>query len=193
MNSVIHLQAYRAVSSSMLVLVDLQEDAASFETERALANCRLALAHARANDVPVAFTRRVVGSPFASGTSSSQWIEGFQPWGVDMIFERERPSCYASPNFDEVVTRAGGHFVFAGLAGETSCLSTVVEASHRGHRATFLEDASACYGFGGISSADVQRVVAKIIALYGEQTSTARWIRATMSSAARSEERERGR
>jgi nicotinamidase-related amidase len=70
-----------------LVLVDLQQEyiaaprvLAPEETKGALANCRAALAHARAMGIPVAFAR---------------WIEGFEPHGIDMIFERNRPSCYA--------------------------------------------------------------------------------------------------
>jgi nicotinamidase-related amidase len=197
MSPVLHLQAYRTRQAPMLVLVDLQQEhrAAGRDTEHALANCRLALAHARAKEMPVAFVRRMTGSPLAPEKPSSSWIEGFQPWGVDMIFERRDSSCYASANFDEVITRAGGYFAFAGLGGESSGLATAVDAAHRGHRVTYLSDASVSNRLGDIASGDVHRVVAEIIAGYGERMSTERWIKATSAliNRDRGEERERVR
>ena len=70
-------------------------------------NCRAALAHARAMGLPVAFVRWIDRTPlFNKATRFSRWIEGFEPHGVDMIFERNRPSCYASADFAEVMARA---------------------------------------------------------------------------------------
>ena len=112
MSSVIDLRAY--VNPSViqtLVLVDLQQEyiasprvLALEETKGALANCRAALAHARAMGLPVAFARWIDRTPlFNKATRFSRWIEGFEPHGVDMIFERNRPSCYASADFAEVM------------------------------------------------------------------------------------------
>ena len=110
MSSVIDLRAY--VNPSViqtLVLVDLQQEyiasprvLALEETKGALANCRAALAHARAMGLPIAFARWIDRGPlFNKATRFSRWIEGFEPHGVDMIFERNRPSCYASTDFAE--------------------------------------------------------------------------------------------
>ena len=112
MSSVIDLRAY--VNPSViqtLVLVDLQQEyiasprvLALEETKGALANCRAALAHARAMGLPVAFVRWIDRTPlFNKASRFSRWIEGFEPHGVDMIFERNRPSCYASADFAEVI------------------------------------------------------------------------------------------
>ena len=125
MSSVIDLRAY--VNPSVvqtLVLVDLQQEyiaaprvLALEETKGALANCRAALAHARAMGIPVAFARWIDRTPlFNKATRFSRWIEGFEPHGVDMIFERNRPSCYTSTDFAEVIGSGGGSFVLAGFA-----------------------------------------------------------------------------
>ena len=154
MNSVVDLRAY--VNPSVvptLVLVDLQREyiasprvLAVEGANEALANCRAALTHARAMGFPVAYVRWINRSSlFNAATPFSRWIEGFEPHGVDMIFERNRPSCYASPDFAEVMTEGGGNFVLAGFAGEAACLATAIEAFHRGHTVTFLADASASH------------------------------------------------
>jgi nicotinamidase-related amidase len=188
MSSVIDLRAY--VNPSViqtLVLVDLQQEyiasprvLALEDTKGALANCRAALAHARAMGLPVAFARWIDRTPlFNKATRFSRWIEGFEPHGVDMIFERNRPSCYASNDFAEVMSAGGGSFVLAGFAGEAACLATAIEAFHRGHTVTYLADASASHALDDISEKEVHRVVAGVAGLYGEVLTTGAWIART--------------
>jgi nicotinamidase-related amidase len=188
MSSVIDLRAY--VNPSViqtLVLVDLQQEyiasprvLALEETKGALANCRAALAHARAMGLPVAFARWIDRTPlFNKATRFSRWIEGFEPHGVDMIFERNRPSCYASADFAEVMSSGGGRFVLAGFAGEAACLATAIDGYHRGHSITYLADASASHALNDIAASDVHRVIANVAGLYGEVTTTGSWIKRT--------------
>ena len=161
MSSVIDLRAY--VNPSViqtLVLVDLQQEyiasprvLALEETKSALANCSAALAHARAMGLPVAFVRWIDRTPiFNKASPFSRWIEGFQPHGVDMVFERNRPSCYASADFAEVIGGGGGNFVLAGFAGEAACLATAIDGFHRGHSITFLADASASHKLNDVAA-----------------------------------------
>lgn len=188
MSSVIDLRAY--VNPSVvqtLVLVDLQQEyiasprvLALEETKGALANCRAALAHARAMGLPVAFVRWIDRTPiFNKASRFSRWIEGFEPHGVDMIFERNRPSCYASADFAEVIGGGGGSFVLAGFAGEAACLATAIDGFHRGHGITFLADASASHALDDIAAKDVHRVVSTVAGLYGEVLTTKSWIART--------------
>ena len=129
---------------------------------------------------PVAFVRWTGQSPlFNAATRFSRWIEGFEPWGSDMIFERSKPSCYASAPFCDVMECGGGSFVLAGFAGETACLATAIDAFSRGHRLTFLADASASHRLDEIGSNDVHQVVTKVIELYGDVLGTRTWISAT--------------
>src|ERR1043165_2691213 len=188
MSSVIDLRAY--VNPSVvqtLVLVDLQQEytasprvLALENTKGALANCRAALAHARAMGLPVAFVRWIDRTPlFNKATRFSRWIEGFEPHGVDLVFERNRPSCYASADFAEVMGEGGGSFVLAGFAGEAACLATVIDGYHRGHSITYLTDASASHALEDVAADEVQRVVSNVMALYGEVTTTRSWIART--------------
>ena len=188
MSSVIDLRAY--VNPSVvqtLVLVDLQQEyiaaprvLALEESKGALANCRAALTHARAMGLPVAFVRWMDKTPlFNRASRFSRWIEGFEPHGVDMIFERNRPSCYASADFAEVMSGGGGSFVLAGFAGEAACLATAIDAFHRDHTVTFLADASASHALDDVTARDVHRVVSNIAGLYGEVLTTKGWIART--------------
>ncbi len=195
-SSVIDLWSYADPSDApTLVLVDLQQEYLSppralavTGCRAALTNCALALAHARRHGFPVAFVRWVGRSPyFNPATRFGSWIDGFQPTGADMVFERDRPSCYASESFEEVIGHSGGNIILAGFAGETACLSTAIDAFHRGHRVLYLADASASHSLEEIDAATVQRTVSKIVKLYGDAVDTQTWINSTSKRMRRQE------
>jgi nicotinamidase-related amidase len=188
MSTVIPLRAYvNAENIPTLVLIDLQQEylastraLALSDTSPALDNCRSALSHARAMGFPVAFVRWLGRSAFFNpATPFARWIDGFEPVRTDMVFERDRPSCYANASFAEVMSNSSGNFVIAGFAGEAACLSTAIDAFHRGHRFTFLPDASASHALDDIAAPDVHRTVTQIISSYGDVAATQSWIAAT--------------
>ena len=185
MKNVVNLRSYTNVPLiPTLVLLDLQQEYVASPrlysipgAERALENCRQALAHSRRMGFPVAFLRMIGRSPFFNPVLSySNWIPGFEPLTSEMVFERSKPSCYANREFAHAMTEGGGHFVLAGFSGEAGCLATAVEAFHRGHRVTYLADASASLGLNQISAPTVHETVAQLIGLYGEVTTTQSWI-----------------
>jgi len=184
MNEVINLRAYTSPSNvPTLVLMDLQQEhlasprAFGGDLGEVLANCRAVLLRARAGGLPVAFSRLLPRPHSVEAVApSAQWIDGFAPTRADMIFDRDKPSCYASTEFADVIGLGSRHFVLAGFAGETSCLATAIDAFHRGHRVTFLSDASASRPFGGYDAAAAHHAVTELIALYGSVTTTAAWI-----------------
>src|ERR1700761_5739727 len=146
-----------------LVLVDLHEggtgpdwsDHAVLRT--ALENCRAALDFARQREFPVAFVRHVSPSrSFLSMNASPSWLRDFRPARTEMIFERHMASCYASNEFAQMA-RCGGPFVLAGIFGETSCLTTLMDGHARNHVYTYLADASVSRVRDGLTSADVHR------------------------------------
>jgi len=195
--SIINFRAYanpRTVPT--LVLVDLQQEyiaesrALALEgAPAALERCRVALEHARANGFPVAFLRWIDNAPFFNPNSRfARWIEGFEPHGCDMIFERNRPSCYASREFAEFMGRNGQPVVMAGFAGETACLSTAIDAFHRGHSFTYLQDASASHRLDNTDADNAHRAVSDIIRLYGEVLDTRSWVDATQFAQVRTSE-----
>jgi nicotinamidase-related amidase len=185
MKNVVNLRSYANKSVvPTLVLLDLQQEYIASPrlfaipgVESALENCRTVLHHARQVGLPVAFLRMVGRSPFFNpALSYSKWISGFAPVNSDMVFERSKPSCYASREFSNAMTEGGGHFVLAGFSGEAACLSTVMEAFHRGHHVTFLADASASHGLDQIAPQSVHETVVQLIGLFGEVTTASQWI-----------------
>lgn len=186
MNEVIYLRALQDSSvAPCLVLVDLQQEyvagsrlMALPHANAALDNCRAALDYARSKGLPVAFIRQFSrhSAYFNPATAFSGWIGGFEPTGTDMVFERESPSCYSSTPFAQFMESCGGHFVLAGFAGETACLSTAIDAFHRRHHFSYLADASASHGLGDLSAAEVQKAVTSIVGVYGEIITTRDWM-----------------
>jgi nicotinamidase-related amidase len=184
MSSVVDLRTYVSASSSrLLVMVDLQ--AANFDEmardrasdlTRSLENSIAAIRHARSLGIPVAFTRQA-GSRIERSAQSA-WISGFEPKRSDMVFEREQPSCYSNQLFEDVASRIGS-FTIAGLVAEEICLATAIDASHRGHKVTFLSDASVSRGRPNSNSQTVHDLTTKAIELFAETVSTRRWLVAT--------------
>jgi nicotinamidase-related amidase len=188
-SSVVNLRVFaNSASVPTVVFVDMQQEylaaprmLAIADIDLALSNCRRILLHCRTIGLPVAFTRFVGESAFFNSASPfGRWIEGFEPQRNEMIFERSSPSCYASERFTAMMGQSPGGFVIAGFAGESACLSTLVDAHHRRHRAIFLHDASASHALDDISAADVHRVVSKISGVYGEVYETSEWIASTL-------------
>jgi len=176
------------LTAPTVVMIDLQQEyvapprrMAVPDATEALVHCRRVLAHARTMGFPVAFMKWVTRAPFFNAaTRFSQWIDGFSPLGTEMVFERELPSCFASHDFASVMDEgAGGNIVLAGFAGESACLSTVIDAYHRGHRVTFLTDASASHALDAFTAPNVHQMLSKVLGLYGGVATTAEWINAT--------------
>ncbi len=186
MSSVIDLRSYvSAANSRLLVMVDLQErnydelakDRAS-DLTRSLDNCMLAIRHARNLGLPIAFTRQADHPGLTERPAQSAWISGFEPKRSDMVFERQQPSCYANQLFDDIVSRVGG-FAIAGLVAEETCLATAIDASHRGHRVTFLSDASVSRGRRKTDSQAVHILATRTIELFADIATTRHWLVAT--------------
>jgi hypothetical protein len=66
------------------------------------------------------------------------------------------------------------------LAGEPSCLSTLIDAFHRNHKVTYLCDASASHALEDVSADEIHRAVSKISGLYGDVCETDDWIASTL-------------
>ncbi len=188
-NNVVRLRPFvDPLTVPTVVLVDLQQEYVAAprrmavpDASAALAQCSLLLEHARAMGFPVAFMKRVTHAPFFNAaTRFSHWIDGFSPLPTEMVFERELPSCYANSDFACFMNEgAGVNIVLAGFAGESACLSTVIDAYHRGHRVTFLADASASHAVETVTASNVHSLLSKVLGLYATVATTAEWIEAT--------------
>ncbi len=176
----------RPRSVPVLVLVDMQQEYAIAgrplalpRIGPALENCRRALGHARNSGIQVAYVRWIGAPLFQAGTRFARWIEGFEPQLCDMIFDRDRPSCYASPAFADVMERGSPPLVVAGFAGEAACLATAIDGYHRGQDVTFLCDASASHALDGIAAEDIHRSVSAVLRAFADVTDTQAWIDAS--------------
>jgi nicotinamidase-related amidase len=171
----------------LVVFVDMQQEylaqprlLAISEIDRALDNCRQVLDHSRRIGLPVAFVRMFSESVFFNrATPFVRWIDGFEPYRNEMVFERATPSCYSCEPFAAMVSQSRGGIVLAGFSGEAACLSTLIDAFHRNHKVTFLCDASASHALDELSADDVHRAVSTISGVYAEVCKTAEWIAAT--------------
>jgi len=187
MSHVVDLRAYLTPAPSpTLVLIDLQQDHIAgarmlphVERAEALANCSSALAHARRMGFPIAFVRSSRNVGGFGPPPMPRWIERFEPHGSDMVFDRDKPSCFSNPLFADVMQTQGGPIVLAGFAGETGCLSTAIDAHHRGHDVLFLADASASHPLGPLAASAVHAALVEVIRLYGAVTETRLWMRTT--------------
>ena len=189
MTSIVSLRTFANSSSvPIVVFVDMQQEylaqprlLAISGIDSALDNCRKVLDHARQVGLPVAFTRTVSESPFFNrATPFVRWIEGFEPWRNEMVFERASPSCYSSEPFTALVNQSRGGMLLVGFAGESACLSTLIDAFHRNHKVTYLCDASASHALDDMPADDVHRAVSRISGLYGEVYETTDWIASTL-------------
>jgi len=188
-NTIVDFRSYTTARGvPTLVFVDMQKEylaaprmMAIPEIAEALANCRKLLDHAREFGLPVAFVRWLdrAGPFFNQATPFAGWIEGFEPQRNEMIFERKRPSCFASDGFAQFMDHGGKDVVLAGFAGEAACLATAIDGFHRGHTISFLADASASHALDDIAANDVHRVVSTVAGLYGEVLTTKGWIART--------------
>ena len=128
MNTIVDFRSYTTARGvPTVVFVDMQKEylatprlIAIPEIDDALANCRKLLAHARECGLPVAFVRWLDrATPFFNqATPFAGWIEGFEPQRNEMIFQRNRPSCYSSDGFAQFMDHGDKDVVLAGFAGE---------------------------------------------------------------------------
>jgi isochorismate hydrolase len=188
MNTIVNLRDFKACGREppTLLLVDLHHDVDGIDSPEggisceALVNCRAVLRHARACHIPVAFTRLVAAPKnMLASPVYPRWIEGMEPSRWDMVFDRQRPSCYASAEFREIAEQIGGNYVIAGRFGELSCLSTAVDAFHHDHRPIVLSDALMCGKYDDLSAAAMRRALSCIFSQYELTVGTQVWIHAS--------------
>jgi nicotinamidase-related amidase len=180
MNNMIDLRAFRdSRITPVLVLLDIHVGQAEAPgAADVLEKCRALLARARDEGWLIGFVRPVRFSEDGRAWTP-RWLEGFAPRRADMVFDRRRPSCYASADFADAITGAGGAFALAGFFGNTAGLSTLSDAFHNGHRVTFLFDACASETLPGFAPADSQRALAAMAGGYGDSATAEKWIEAT--------------
>jgi hypothetical protein len=177
----------KQVEQPVLILAGLHEsDPASIAPDLlkpALANCEAVLNLARSARISVAFVRCIAPS---EPRTYPAWLRGFEPTRDDMIFDVTQASCYSNIEFAQAMEYSRGNFAIAGLFGETTCLSTAIDAHHRRHSFTYLSDASVCRNNGVIPAAQFHDAVSQVMSVYGDVMEGSQWSR-TLSCNRRSQ------
>jgi hypothetical protein len=65
----------------------------------------------------------------STATPFVRWMEGFETYRNEMVFERSGPSCYSCDPFTALANQS--RIVLVGFAGESACLSTLIDAFDR--------------------------------------------------------------
>ncbi|MFP3944438.1 MAG: cysteine hydrolase [Alphaproteobacteria bacterium] len=171
----------RCELAPLIIFLDMQAEFVSEgrllhieNTAPALSNARLLLEHARETGLSIAHCRfRHYGNYFNPDTPYSTWIEGFEPHGSEMVFERNKPSCYTNPSFERMMEAGGGHHaVIVGFMGSTSCLATIIDAHERGQNMKFAHDASASIASGHMSELQAHRAAVHVASHFGDLITT---------------------
>lgn len=136
---------------SVLILVDVQKE---YITEGrpfcletiggALENISKLLVHARKNKWKVFHVRmRQNAECFAHDTEYSEFIEGFEPADGEIAFWKPQFSCFSSSGFLAAIDRVRNQDIFlTGFGATMCCLSTLVDAHHRGYDINYVIDAT---------------------------------------------------
>ena len=181
MASVIDFLEFKGQTTApTLVLVGLHQNPDGSRNDlpaysRALSNCRAVLHRARARNISVAYARNIAPKSASDRLHYPPWISGFEPLRADMIFDMLQPSCYSNTEFVRAMEYSNGNFAIAGLFGETTCLSTAIDAYHRRHDFTYLFDASVCRNSGAIPAAVFHDAVSQVMSAYGKIMEGAEW------------------
>src|SRR3954454_24591524 len=143
--------------------------------EPSLANCRRLLAHARRHRWPVIHVRHLQnrGHLFDEEMEFSRFVEGFEPLASEPVFTKAKLSCYSDDGFARMMESAYHDQVYvAGYNSLMCCLSTLVEAFHRGHRLNYVADASLARATKHADEQVAHRHATDILSIYANVVAT---------------------
>lgn len=140
-----------------------------------LSNCRTILNHAKAHNIAVAHVRSINPKRARDRLRYPSWIAGFEPMRSDMVFDLLQPSCYSNTEFSRAMEYSNGNFAIAGLFGETTCLSTAIDAHHRRHSFTYIADAAACRSTNAVPPHIFHDTISRVMSAYGAVTNSSTW------------------
>ncbi len=135
----------------LLVLSDIQKEyitegrAFYLKTiKESLDNCRKLLAFARENSWKIVHIYHEQNEEnFARGGEYSGYIEGFEPIEDEYNIAKTNFSCFTAPEFAALIDKYRHEdIVLAGYGCTMCCLSTLVDAHHRGFDFYFVKDAT---------------------------------------------------
>lgn len=166
---------------SVLVLVDVQKEYIAGNRPFHLAtiapsleNIRKLLAHARARGWKIIHMRHEQNDEcFAYGSELARPIEGFEPIEGEHSFVKSNFSCFSNGEFQALIDKwRHEDIILAGYGASMCCLSTMIDAHHRGHDFTFVKDATCARRTARFEEQDVTERIIDLVAAFGEVKST---------------------
>lgn len=165
----------------VLALVDVQKEYLAegrpFYLEtigESLANLRRLLDYARKNGWKIVHLRHQQNSEcFTYGSPYAEYIEGFEPAPGEMDLEKSNFSCFSNREFQALVDKyRHDEIVLAGYGATMCCLSTMIDAHHRGYDLTFVTDATCARRTPRFDEQDMKEHIVDIIGAFGALATT---------------------
>lgn len=176
MTSIIPLRsAFPSGSVPLILMIDLQQEYTSEGRAHhiqsgftAAQNCVRLLEGARQARLPIAHFRQIADGHFFNRQNRFfSWIDGLTPRPSEYVYERTYPSCFSNAEFCALMeTIAEPDLIVAGLSGEYSCLSTIIDGYQRGYKMTFVSDCSASCALDSRSEKDCHDFVTSVVSVY---------------------------
>jgi ureidoacrylate peracid hydrolase len=166
----------------ILVLIDIQREYVTpgrpfflSGIGPSLQQCRALLDHAREGCWPVAHVHHVTDKHlFNRNLEYSQPVAGFAPRAHEMLFQKDKLSCFSNRAFEELIESASrAPVLVAGYNSPMCCTATIVDAFNRGHRFHFVSDASWARPIGARSESESHLAACDLLRLYADVVSTA--------------------
>jgi nicotinamidase-related amidase len=133
----------REGTSGVLLVVDVQVDvmAGSWDAERIIANVGRAVERARAEGVPVVWVQHS-DEEMPEGSPQWQLVPGLVPDGGELLIRKKFNSSFEQSDLEAELTKLGAnHIVLAGAATNWCIRATAYGALERGYDLTLIEDA----------------------------------------------------
>ncbi len=165
----------------VLVLVDIQKEyiaegrAFCLETiQESLENCKKLLTHARENSWKVIHLHHEQNSEYFSRNGEfSEYIEGFEPAEGEHNIAKSDFSAFTAPQFSALVDKyRHENIILAGYGCTMCCLSTLVEAHHRGFEFYFVKDATCARSTPNFDEQDMKNHALDILTAFSTLVTT---------------------
>ncbi len=166
---------------SVLILVDIQKEYIAegrpfcLDTiAESLDNCRKLQAHAREKGWKVIHMHHVQNAEvFGYGSEFSEYIDGFGPQGEELSLSKSDFSCFTSAEFTALVDKYRHEdIILAGYGCTMCCLSTLIDAHHRGYNFYFVKDATCAKRTEKFSEQELKDFTIDILPAYANLVTT---------------------
>lgn len=165
----------------VLVIVDAQKEYVTpgrpfcLETiGPSLENLGRLLNHARSKGWKIIHVRHEQNAEcFTYGSPYGEFIDGLEPGPGEESVAKSNFSCFSSRDFQALMEKFRHEDIYVCGYGTTMCcLSTMIDAHHRGYDFTFVKDATCAKRTARFGEQDMKEHIIDIMAAFGRQITT---------------------